>query len=120
MEKILSNAKCLRATIHTNQPSRIFLPKSVCTQIDGYADAVYSVDLWIDKTTILIEPNNEAGEFALSTNGANSSGRIVRLPAKYIERYDVREGHYDCDVDKDGKITIHLDKRFEDRCEYDV
>ena len=113
MEKIFSQIKGLMVTIRTRYPRRLYLPKATYQMMLENVGPVYSVDMYIDEKRLLIKPNNSSGEFILSHNGSSPNGRNVSFPQSYLEKYNVREGHYRCDVDKEGAVYIQLDRRVE-------
>lgn len=110
MEKLLSNSRDRHVTIYCKKYNRIYLPKYVFNaMLNTSSWDVDTVDIWIDQNKIKIVPN-PTGEFALNRNGSSPNGRNVTLNRQAINYYGITEGHYPCTIDKDGTVSILLER----------
>jgi len=114
MEKLYNNSRDMCVTIYCRRYNRIYIPKYIFNRFEDIVqDEINAVDIWVDETKIKIVPNN-TGEFALSHNGSSPSGRIISLNRNAIVKYGISEGHYPCSLDKNGEMTIVLERVNED------
>ena len=110
MEKLLSNGRDRHVTIYCKKYNRVYLPKCVYNaMLNTSRWDVDTVDVWIDHNKIKIVPN-PTGEFALNRNGSSPNGRNVTLNRQAINYYGIVEGHYPCAVEKDGTVSITLER----------
>ena len=114
MEKLYNNSRDMTVMIYCKRYNRIYIPKSIFNRIqDARSDEVGAVDVWVDESKIKLIPN-ASGEFAFVHNGSSPSGRYVALNRIAITKYGITEGHYQCEVDDNGVLTITLERIDED------
>ena len=110
MEKLMSFSRDRHVTIYCKRYNRIYIPKHVYNAMLNNAKyEIDTVDVWIDNNRIKIVPN-PTGEFALSRNGTSPNGRNVTLNKQAVKYYGIVEGHYPCSVEKDGTVSILLER----------
>lgn len=66
------------------------------------------VDIFIDEKGIEVVPNKD-GEFAICQNGSGFGLRVT-IPMYLVDKYNLHNGNYETDINKNGTIHVYLTK----------